>query len=99
MPCLFTSLEMEIVTMKRNQSAAALTIAATLLAGGTAFAAGPTNAEYFPFPDTAPTATVRTSNGPAVTNASTNTGAKTMGAQGTRTPADAEILMYQKAGS
>jgi ABC-type uncharacterized transport system auxiliary subunit len=101
MPCLFTSLEMEIATMKRNQVAATLTIAATLLAGSTAFAAGPTNAEYFPFPETAPATTVRTSNGKVVTNASTTADAKTMGAQGTATPVDrsAEILMYLKAGS
>jgi hypothetical protein len=99
MPCSFT-FDMEIVTMKRNQIAASLAIAATLFAGSTAFAAAPTNAEYFPFPETAPAATVRTSSGAALTTGSTSTDAKTMGAQGTATPVDrsAEILMYLKAG-
>jgi hypothetical protein len=91
---------MEIFTMKRNQ-AATLALAATLLTGSTAFAAGPTNAEYFPFPNAAPATTARTSSGAAVTSGSTSTDARTMGAQGTATPADrsAEILMYLKAGS
>jgi hypothetical protein len=87
--------------MKRNRVTASLAIAATLFAGGTAFAAaGPTNAEYFPFPPTPTMANVHTSNGGAAMNGSTGTDAKTMGAQGTASPVDrtAEILMYLKAG-
>lgn len=35
--------------MKLKQITASLALACTVLASGTAFAAGPTNAEYFPF--------------------------------------------------
>lgn len=86
--------------MKRNQVAASLTIAVTIFAGSTAFAAGPTNAEYFPFQETASATAASKTSSTAATKASTTTDAKTMGAPAA-TPADrsAEILMYLKAGS
>jgi hypothetical protein len=37
--------------MKLKQIAGSFALAATVLASGTAFAAGPTNAEYYPFPE------------------------------------------------
>jgi hypothetical protein len=89
--------------MKTNQVAAAITFAATLLAAGTAFAAGPTNAEYYPFQETTTAKTTDKSNGADMStkqSSSASSSTKTMGAQGhVSTDNQArEILMYLKAG-
>ncbi|MCM2253819.1 MAG: hypothetical protein NDJ19_15770 [Ramlibacter sp.] len=86
--------------MKPNQAAAALTFAATLLAAGSAVAAGPTNAEHYPFPEAA-TPTHAAGNGAAMKpSAKSAEDAKTMGAprQSWTDDRSREIQMYLKAG-
>jgi len=88
--------------MKPNQVAAALTFAATLLAAGTAIAAGPTNAEFYPFQETTSSVKVIDSTTEMKsTTKSTNGDTKTMGAQGhasSDAQSSSEILMYLRAG-
>lgn len=86
--------------MKPKQAAVALTFAATLLAAGTAVAAGPTNAEHYPFPEAA-TPTHAAGNGaPMKATAKSADDAKTMGAprQSWIDGQTREIQMYLKAG-
>ena len=93
--------------MKLTQLAATSTLAAALLAAGTAFAAGPTNAEYYPFQDLKTTKATSDKAVAAKDEASTrkmgatgNGGATTPTGNGGATTPDqsAEILMYLKAG-
>ena len=96
--------------MKLTQLAATSTLTAALLAAGTAFAAGPTNAEYFPFDETKiakPTgdkvvadkgeASTRTMGATGNGGTMGNGGATSKG--GTTVPDQSnEIMMYLKAG-
>jgi hypothetical protein len=82
--------------MTHNQLAGTFTFAATLLAAGSAFAAAPTSAEYYPFPEV--TSAKTTDIG--VSGAKLTTNVRTMGANGDRATLDQsrQILMYLKAG-
>jgi len=95
----FFSPQLEIFTMKLKQIAAAFTLATTLLAGGTAFAAGPTNAEYFPFQGITSMKTLDQTND-GVVSRKDDVNARKMGAKGDAMTTDQsrEILMYLKAG-
>jgi hypothetical protein len=103
---------MEIFIMKLNQVAATITFA-TLLASGTAFAAGPTNAEYYPLQEVTSVKTMDKTGGAASikespttkdtvmsTKESADANARTMGARAATGTDDKsqEILMYLKAG-
>lgn len=82
--------------MKRHRIAATLAFAATLAASGSAFAAQPFNAEYYPF------AEVPTTNRAVVTTTQeTRTDAKTMGARGQSVTErwEQEVKLYDKAGA
>ena len=85
--------------MKLTQLAAASTLAATLLAVGTAYAGGPLNAEYYPLHDLkfAPAAD-KTSN--KVVSIKDEATTRKMGAKADTPTIDQsrEILMYLKAG-
>ena len=85
--------------MKLTRLAATSTLAATLLAAGTAFAGGPLNAEYYPLQDLKFTrATDKTSDKAVSTKDEATT--RKMGAKANATTIDQsrEILMYLKAG-
>jgi EF hand domain-containing protein len=94
--------------MKPNQAVAAITFAATLLAAGAAFAAGPTSAEYYPFQEIMSMKMIDKNKDGMVSkkefldmmNMAWDMNAKKMGAQGNAMTADQfkEILMYLKAG-
>jgi hypothetical protein len=94
--------------MKPNQTAARLALAATLLAAGTAFAAGPTNAEYYPFQEIKSMKMLDKNKDGMVSkkefidmmNLTWDMNARKMGAKGDAMNADQfkEILMYLKAG-
>jgi hypothetical protein len=94
--------------MKPNQTAARIALAATLLAAGTAFAAGPTNAEYYPFQEIMSMKMLDKNKDGMVSkkefidmmNLTWDMNARKMGAKGEAMNADQfkEILMYLKAG-
>jgi hypothetical protein len=94
--------------MKPNQTAAAITLAATLLAAGTAFAAGPTSAEYYPFQEIMSMKMMDKNKDGMVSkkeymdmmNKAWDMNARKMGAKGNVMTPDQfkEILMYLKAG-
>lgn len=93
--------------MKRNQIAA-VTMAATLLASGSALAAGPTSAEYFPFPEIMSMKMMDKNKDGMVSkkeymdmmDKAWDMNARKMGAKGDAMTPDQfkEILMYLKAG-
>ncbi len=94
--------------MKHNQVAATFAFAAALLAGGTAFAAGPTNAEYYPFQEIMSMKMIDKNKDGMVSkkefmdmmDKTWEMNAKKMGAKGDAMTPDQfkEILMYLKAG-
>ncbi|HWP11520.1 MAG TPA: hypothetical protein VNN06_06840 [Ramlibacter sp.] len=94
--------------MKLQQLAGTFTLAATLLAGGTAFAAGPTSAEYYPFNEIMSMKMIDKNKDSMVSkkefldmmNMAWDINAKKMGAKGDMMTPDQfkEILMYLKAG-
>jgi hypothetical protein len=83
--------------MTHNQLAGTFAFAAALLAAGSALAAGPTNAEYYPFQEVT---AVKTTNVGVVSGANLTTNVRTMGASGDAAAIDQsrQILMYLKAG-
>ncbi len=88
--------------MTRNLIAATFTFAAALLVAGTAAAAAPTNAEYYPFPEATVVKTMAKSDAPAAAMKTTaETSTRKMGARtGTAIPDQSrEIEMYLKAGA
>jgi hypothetical protein len=94
--------------MKTHRIAAALTMAATLLATGSAFAAGPTSAEYFPFQEIMSMKMIDKNKDGMVSkkeymdmmDKAWEMNAKKMGASGDAITPDQlkEIMMYMKAG-
>ena len=94
--------------MKRNQVAATLTLAASLLAVGTALAAGPTSAEYYPFQEIMSMKMIDKNKDGMVSKKefmdmmgmAWDMNAKKMGAKGDKMTPDQfkEIMMYLKAG-
>ncbi len=88
--------------MTRNPIAATFTFAATLLVAGTAAAAAPTNAEYYPFADATVVKTTDKATAPAaVLKTGAEAPTRKMGAQsGVAIPDQSrEIQMYLKAGA
>jgi hypothetical protein len=94
--------------MKLQQLAGTFTVAATLLAAGTAFAAGPSTAEYYPFQEIMSMKMIDKNKDGMVSkkefmdmmSMSWDMNAKKMGAKGDMMTPDQfkEILMYLKAG-
>jgi hypothetical protein len=94
--------------MKLQQLASTLTFATTLLAGGAAFAAGPTNAEYFPFQEMMSMKMLDKNKDGMVSkkefmdmmDKAWEMNARKMGAKGDAMTPDQfkEVLMYLKAG-
>ena len=84
--------------MTHKQLAGAFALATTLLATGSAFAAGPTNAEYYPFQEVTSATTPRAD---VVSGANLTTNVRTMGANADTATIDQsrQILMYLKAGA
>jgi hypothetical protein len=99
---------MELFTMKHNQVAAALAFAAAFLAAGTAFAASPTNAEFFPFQEIMSMNMIDKNKDGMVSKKefmdmmgmAWDMNARKMGAKGDKMTPDQfkEIMMYLKAG-
>jgi hypothetical protein len=94
--------------MKLQQLARTFTIVATLLAGGAAFAAGPTGAEYYPFQEIMSMKMIDKNKDSMVSkkefmdmmNMAWDINSKKMGAKGDVMTPDQfkEVLMYLKAG-
>ena len=94
--------------MKLKQLAGTFTVAAMLLAGGTAFAAGPTGAEYYPFQEIMSMKMIDKNKDGMVSKKefmdmmgmAWDINTKKMGAKGDKVTPDQfkEILMYLKAG-
>jgi hypothetical protein len=99
---------MEISTMKHNQVAASLAFAAAILAAGTAFAAGPTSAEFYPFQEIMSMKMIDKDKDGMVSKKeymdmmgmAWDMNTKKMGAKGDKVTPDQlkEIMMYLKAG-
>jgi hypothetical protein len=96
------------IAMKLNQIAGTFALAAAVLASGSAFAAGPTNAEYYPFAEIMSMKMMDKNNDGMVSkkefmdmmSMAWDMNAKKMGVKGDKMT-DAqfkEILMYMKAG-
>ena len=94
--------------MSFKQSAARLALAASVLCAGTAFAQGPTNAEYYPFADIMGMKIMDKNKDGMVSkkeyldmmSMAWDMNAKKMGVKGDKMTLDQfkEILMYMKAG-
>jgi hypothetical protein len=94
--------------MKLHQLAGTCTIATMLLAGGAAFAAGPTSAEYYPFQEIMSMKMIDKNKDSMVSkkefmdmmNMAWDMNTKKMGAKGDKVTPEQfkEILMYLKAG-
>lgn len=94
--------------MKLNRIAAAVTMTATLLAAGSALAAGPTSAEYYPFQEIMSMKMMDKNKDGMVSkkeymdmmSKAWDMNAKKMGAKGDAMTRDQfnEVLMYLKAG-